>query len=211
MGSENVRPAGVLILDGHPIAAEGLAAILAGDPESFEVAGTAATVEEFIDLVEARPVDLAVVEFDTLPEGVAAVRTVCRRFPDLKVLVLTASEDAGHAHEAMHAGASAYLLKRTPVQTLLSALRLIGEGEVVIGPRLVYRLLREPMEDGVVLSDEHLKVLRLVAEGVDLPELGTRLAMSESTARRRLREVQERLGAHNRIEAAVRAAKLGLI
>ena len=211
MGSEKVRAASVLILDGHPTAAEGLAAILARDPESFEVAGTAATVEEFIDLVEARPVDLAVVEFDSLPEGVDAVRIVCRRFPDMKVLVLTASEDAGHAHDALHAGASAYLLKRTTVQMLLSALRLIGEGEVVVGPRLVYRLLREPREEGVVLSEEHLTLLRLVAEGVDVPELGSRLAMSESTARRRLREVQEKLGAHNRIEAAVRAAKLGLI
>lgn len=198
----------VLVLDGHPSSAQGLGAILA-QAQGIEVVGVATSLDEALDPNE-RP-HVAVVDFVALEEGVVAIRKLAEAHQGLRVAVHTASEDSEDVYDAMTLGARAYLSKRAPVETLLSALRLIKSGEIVVGPHLVAGLLRRPVGEAVQLSAAEQDILSLVAEGADNAAIAKRTVMSESTVKRRLSEIERKLHARNRIEAAIQAARLGLI
>lgn len=198
----------LLVLDGHPSSAQGLAAIL-GQEGGIEVVGVATSLPEALAL-DGGP-EVAVVDFVALEEGLVAIRKLGEAYPGVRVAVLTVSEDSEDMYEAMSLGARAYLSKRAPVETLLSALRLIRGGEIVVGPHVVAGLLRRPVGEAVQLSEVERHILSFVAEGADNAAIAKRMAMSESTVKRRLSQIEGKLQARNRIEAAIHAARLGLI
>jgi DNA-binding NarL/FixJ family response regulator len=198
----------VLILDGHPSSAQGLAAIL-GPERDIDVVGVATSLTKALALDETP--DVAVVDFVALNEGPAAIRMLAETYSGLRVAVHTASERPDDLYRTMTFGARAYLSKRAPLQTLLSAVRMIATGEIVVGPHLVASLLRRPAGEPVHLSEMERDILSLVAEGADNALIAKRMAMSESTVKRRLSQIEGKLQARNRIEAAIQAARLGLI
>lgn len=208
---EEQRPADairILILDGHVTSAHGLAAILKGQRQ-FEVVGIASALQDALDLEpEAH---IVVVDFVALDEGVTAIRKLLEAYPGTRVAVLSASENPQDVYEAMDMGVRGYLSKRVSVDILLNTLTLIHEDEVVVGPHVVATLLHRSASKPLHLSKAESDMMELVAQGADTGEIARRMALSESTVKRRLAEIQRRLEARNRIEAAIRAARLGLI
>lgn len=125
--------------------------------------------------------------------------------------MLTASENPNHVYDATRSGARAYFFKRIPLTSLVSALHLMATGDLVIGPNVVASVMPLQSGDPLDLADNERHLLSLVAEGAHNSEIANRMAMSEATFKRRLHEVERKLHARNRIEAVIRATKLGLI
>lgn len=198
------------ILDDYPAFARGLELVLS-ETADIEVVGTASRAEDAEQLVErwAPHIVLMDVRLPTGREGIEATKRICARFPETKVLMLSASEEGLDVREALDAGASGYLIKRADVDELLSAIRTVSAGEVVISPAALRVLLDHA--DDVQLDDAERELLALVAEGLDVAEIARRMSVSESTLKRRFQAVVDKLPVDNRIEAAVYAALHGWI
>jgi len=143
--------------------------------------------------------------------GIETTRLIKEQFPVVKVVMLTVSEEDQDVYDAMRLGASGYLPKQIEVEDLVSAIRSIHAGQVVISPIVAGKLLGHSREEDVPLTDGDRELLRLVAEGYDNAKIAETLSVSESTLKRNLRNILEKLQLHNRVQAAVYAAKKGWI
>ena len=209
VGGGDRRPrARVVIVDDHPSYAQGLATLLTklGD---IEVVSIAYEPEEALAATELHQPDVVLMDI-RLPErtGIEATRDIRTRFPDVKVAVLTASTDASDVQEAMKAGASGYLLKQSDAGDLVAGISAIHAGKTVIEPSLLSSLERHERES---LSERDLQLLKLLAKGLELSWIARQMSVSESTVKRHVVQVQQKLGVENRIQAVVAAATRGLL
>ena len=210
----------LLVVDDHPIMRGGLAAVLAQ-------LGPDATVLQAADAAEAlaligRNADLDAVILDlALPgmDGLSAITEFGRARPELPVLVVSASEDARDAREALAKGALGYVPKSAGPRTLLSAIRLVLSGELYVPPLL----LGEPSapasagpacEAGSVrqaLTDRQIEVLRRVSEGQSNKAIARLLGLSEKTVKAHVTAIFRALNVVNRTQAAAAWRQTGLI
>lgn len=145
----------VLIVDDHPVVREGLRAVLSTEPD-FTVVGDAGDGATGLRRAgELRPdiilIDLALPDMD----GVEVIRSIKQIDPSVRVVVLTAYDADERIVEAIRAGAQGYLLKGTPREELLAALRVVAQGGSVLQPAIAGRLLvhlRQLGEHGEILS-----------------------------------------------------------
>ncbi len=156
----------LMIADDHPVVRDGLAAMLASQPD-FQVAGEAADGAVAVTLAaELRP-DVILMDL-RMPvlDGVTAIRQIRARQPAARILVLTTYDTDADILPAIEAGATGYLLKDTPRDELFHAIRATAAGESVLAPAVAARLIgkmRAPAEER--LSARELEVLGLVANG----------------------------------------------
>lgn len=200
----------IVVVDDHPSYTEGLR-LLFESTDTIEVAGTSTKAEAAIELIGKELPDIVLMDIH-MPEedGIKATKTIKEMFPVVKVVMLTVSEDDQDIYEAMRAGASGYLPKEVEVDELITALAAIHQGQVVVSPQVAGKLLSgEDTENALTAFERDL--LRLVAEGHDNAAIGRKLLISESTVKRNLRNVVEKLHLQNRVQAAVYAAKRGWI
>lgn len=210
----------LLVVDDHPIMRGGLAAVLAQ-------LGPDATVLQAADAAEAlaligRNADLDAVILDlALPgmDGLSAITEFGRARPELPVLVVSASEDARDAREALAKGALGYVPKSAGPRTLLSAIKLVLSGELYVPPLL----LGEPSapasagpacEAGSVrqaLTDRQIEVLRRVSEGQSNKAIARLLGLSEKTVKAHVTAIFRALNVVNRTQAAAAWRQTGLI
>jgi DNA-binding NarL/FixJ family response regulator len=202
----------IVIADDHPVVREGLAAILATQPD-FAVVGEAADGAELLRLAaERRPavalVDLAMPELD----GATAIARLREAAPETRALVLTAFDSDERIIGAIEAGARGYLLKGAPRAEIFAAVRLVAEGGSLLQPLVAARLVaRVARPAAPALTARELEVLRLVAQGRANKEIAAALGVTERTVKFHLSAIMGRLGAANRTEAVALAAQLGLI
>lgn len=178
--------------------------------DDIEVAGTAGSADEAVDLVEKVFPDVLLMDIQMPGGGIEATRRIVERFPVVKVVMLTVSEEEEDIFEAMKAGAKGYLPKKVEVDELVAAIRAVHRGQMVISPHVAHMVLGTPSEEAH-LTDTERSLLKLVADGRDNVEIGQELGMSEATVKRVLRNVVEKLHLQNRIQAAVYAAKKGWV
>jgi DNA-binding NarL/FixJ family response regulator len=179
----------VVLADDEALLREGLARLLA--EAGFEVAGTAGDAAELLRLVEARSPQLAVVDIKMPPdhseEGLIAAQEIRRRFPDVGVLVLSHYLESRYAMSLIEElpERSGYLLKDrvSDIGVLTDALRRIADGECVIDPTIVSRLIRHRRNVGPLsqLTDREREVLELMAEGHSNSGVCERLVLSPKT------------------------------
>ena len=141
-----------------------------------------------------------------------------REYPELRVLALTALNDQKVLDEAMRAGFGGFLTKDTQVARLVTAIRMVAQGEVVIPQKLARRLGngRGAAEDHVALlasqlTDRELEVLQLLAEGASSGVIADRINVSRNTVRTHVQSILGKLGVHSRLEAAAFAVRHGLV
>jgi len=209
----------VLIVDDHPLFAEGLRNLLT--ERGIDVVGLAQDGHEALTRARALRPDVVLMDVQ-MPrlDGVEATRALKAVFPELTVLMLTQAADDDHLFAAIAAGASGYVLKSEPTDTFLRLLEGAHRGEVAVSATLAGRLLREfarldaVKPDGTAdapLTDRQREVLRLVADGLLYKQVAARIGVSERAVKYHMGEILARLHVHDRAEAVAHARRLGLI
>jgi DNA-binding NarL/FixJ family response regulator len=205
-------PLGVLIADDHPVVREGLRGMLAADPAIRVVAEASSGAEAVVMARRHRP-DVVLMDL-RMPggDGVQATAGILEALPATRVVVLTTYETDSDIVRAVEAGATGYLLKDTPRQDLVSAIRAAARGETVLGPTVAGRLvshLRRPAVEP--LSGRETEVLTLVARGQTNADIGRALFISEATVKTHLLRAFGKLGVSDRTAAVTRAIELGML
>jgi DNA-binding NarL/FixJ family response regulator len=202
----------ILITDDHPVVREGLAGMLAGQPD-FEVIGLAADGEVAVKLYTALQPDVVLMDLQ-LPklDGVSAIQAIRAANSDANILVLTTYDSDADIVRAIEAGATGYLLKDTPREELFRAIRAVAVGDSVLAPTVATRVMsrmRAPAEEK--LSAREIEVLELVAKGASNKEIGKLLSISVATVKTHLIHIYGKLGVDDRTAAVTTALEKRII
>jgi len=211
----------VLVVDPSEVFRIGLSTVLA-DADDVEVVGAVADGTAAIEVCAELEPDVVVMELRLDGRsGVDVARALLRSHPELRILMLTWSEDEVDLRAAVRAGAQGYLLKDVPADQLAEALRTIDLGQPMVSPALAPKLMSElatavrrdaPRAEGTArLTERELEVLRLVARGMSNRSVAESLFLSENTVKNHVRSILEKLEAHSRMEAVVKASRIGLL
>jgi two-component system, NarL family, response regulator LiaR len=181
------------------------------------VVGVAPTGAEAIALADASRPDIILMDLG-LPDmsGLAAGRVILERWPDAKVVALTALNDRAAVDEAMRIGFRGYLTKETPVAQFISAIRAIVEGGTV-PPHLPTVFVNGSRLKGEItlmadqLSSREREVLELLVQGASGVAVADRLSISRNTVRTHVQGILTKLQVHSRLEAAAFALKHGIV
>jgi DNA-binding NarL/FixJ family response regulator len=205
----------VFLLDDHEIVRRGLRELIDAD-DDMEVVGEAGTAQQAVTRAPLTHPDIAVLDV-RLPDGngVEVCRDLLSELPDLRCLMLTSFADDEALYSAILAGASGYVLKEVRGTDLLSAIRRVADGESLIDPALVAKVLARMRADSTHqdelvsrLSAQEQKVLALVAEGRTNRQIGEALFLAEKTVKNYVSNILMKMGFARRTEAAVYMAKL---
>ncbi|AEA26764.1 response regulator [Pseudonocardia benzenivorans] len=204
----------VLIVDDHPVVRDGLRGVLSGAPDLVVVGEAGDGAEALARLAAADdPVDVVLMDLRMpVMGGVEAIRELRRSGSAPRVLVLTTFDTDRDVLPAIEAGATGYLLKDTPRDELLRAVRAAYRGEAVLSPAVAGRLMgqvRTPTEEA--LSSRELEVLQLVAAGATNREAARRLFISEATIKTHLLHIYAKLEVRDRASAVSAAYRRGLL
>jgi DNA-binding NarL/FixJ family response regulator len=233
----------VLIVDDQVLIRAGIAAILRAAP-GYEVAGEARDGAEAVAMAERTEPDVVLMDI-RMPEtdGIAATRRILgsgRENPP-RILILTTFDLDEYVYKALRAGASGFVLKDTPPERLLAALKAVGDGDTLFSPTVTARLVQAfcavadgsgaeaggracapgmPRPDAAALADRaalaaltarETDVLRLVATGLSNGEIAARLVVSEGTVKTHLNRSMAKLNLSSRAQVVVLAYESGLV
>jgi two-component system nitrate/nitrite response regulator NarL len=210
----------LLIVDDHPVLRDGLAALLMQiGPDTTVLQARDAT--EGIALVDNHP-DLDVVILDlAMPgmEGLQALSEFGRKRPDLPVIVLSSSEDPRDVRRALASGALGYVPKSASQHVLLSAIRLVLNGDLYIPPLILDEKINAtvPRTTGTegasnrLLTARQIEILKLLSEGKPNKTIAATLALSEKTVKTHITAIFKALNVVNRTQAAAAGRQQGII
>jgi len=205
----------VMLVDDHPVVREGLRRLLAQD-QNLEVCGEAGSGEEALELAGRDHPDVALLDM-RLPGlgGIDLVDRFHQQFPATKLICLTFYGEQ-YLAPALAAGASGYLTKEASREELFLAVKTVLQGRTFIHPSLsskVYNHFAHLVKDGrrTSLSKRELDVMRQVALGATNKEISRRLFLSETTVKREIRTIFEKLEARDRAQCVSRAYEKGLL
>jgi len=150
--------------------------------------------------------------------GLEATRLIKTELPDVKVVILTVSDDEEDLFEAIKSGAQGYLLKKLKSEVFFDLISGVANGEAPVSPKMAAKMLeefsrqarKESAQTGSSLTDRELEVLRLVAQGRVNKEIAAELVISESTVKYHLRSILDKLHLENRAQVIAYAARRGL-
>ncbi|MCB5409492.1 response regulator [Pseudogemmobacter faecipullorum] len=209
----------LLIIDDHPIFRRGLAATLS-EAGGFTICGEGASAETALALAASAAPDLVLLDLSMPGGGLAALTALRERWPALRVVILTASEQREDLMDSLRAGAAGYIVKGIGSPALIEALRGILRGESYVAPALAARILSasasapaEPAPPSQTLNDaakmlqqltpREGEVLQLVASGWSNKEIAREAKMQEKTVKHHMTRILQKLKLRNRTEAAL--------
>ena len=200
----------VVVVDDHPVVRSGLVGMLDVE-DDLEVVGEAADGEEALARVAALAPDVVLMDL-RMPklDGAGATARIVAEHPGTRVLVLTTYDTDADILRAVEAGATGYLLKDTPRDQLVDAVRAAARGETVLAPPLAAKLMRQ-VRGGDQLTPRELEVLQLVAQGRSNPEIARELFIGEATVKTHLLHVFDKLGVDDRTRAVTVALERGIL
>lgn len=211
-------PVRVLVVDDHELFRRGIIELL--QERGIDVVGEAALGADAIR--QASELGPGVVLMDlSMPgmSGIEATQRMAAAAPLTRVLVLTMMAEDEYVMNALLAGACGYLLKDAPIDQIVDGIQAAARGESMISPRIATRLvhrLREPPERepglaGAPMTPRELEVLELLSRGLDNAGIAQALFLSQHTVKNHVSSILIKLQVENRIQAAVRAVRGGMV
>jgi DNA-binding NarL/FixJ family response regulator len=209
----------VLVADDHTLMRDGLRALVAS-AQDMEVVAEASDGREAIE--QARQARPDVVLLDIAMPGLGGLETVPilkREVPDSRILILTQYEQPEYVRRFLQLGVSGYVLKKAAATELLSAIRAVHRGGLVVDPAVAHEVLGDPASRQAApaddpyesLTERERQVLKLVAEGRSNKDVATFLDISVKTAMTHREHVMKKLGLHNRTDLTRFALRRGII
>ena len=200
----------IIIVDDHEIVREGLAAVL-GRQAGFEVVAQADTAAEALETVDREIPDLVVLDIG-LPDssGIELCREIKARHPEIRVVMLTGSDEEDNVLSAVIAGANGYLLKQSGIRDVVRAIGVVAAGGSLLDPAATERVARRIRHLGSTteadplagLSPREHRVLTLVAAGKTNKQIAAETQLSEKTVKRSVTAILSKLGLERRTQAA---------
>ncbi|MDR2055753.1 MAG: response regulator transcription factor [Desulfovibrio sp.] len=201
-------PVRVLIVDDHALSRRGIASIL-GENENFQVVGEAVDGEESLKKAESLRPELILMDI-RMPgqSGLEVTRIIKNQFPQIKIVILSVSDDAQDFFEAIKNGAQGYLLKNMDTTYWIDYLTNIAQGESPIPRTIASKILEEfsrhphkqPQVESEMLTVREKEILLHVSDGLSNREIGERLYISESTVKNHMRNIMEKLHLRSRTQ-----------
>ena len=213
----------VVIVDDQELMRTGFGMILASEPD-IEVVGNAADGESGVELIRRTRPDVALMDI-RMPgmDGLDATRAITAD-PDMgtRILVLTTFDLDEYVYSAVRAGASGFLLKDSPADELLRAVRLVAAGDALLAPSVTRTLIEEFARNGagpapsaaplvVDLTDRETEVWQHMARGMSNHEIAEALILGETTVKTHVSRVLMKLGVRDRVQAVVAAYEAGIV
>lgn len=211
----------VLIADDHRLFRQGLIGLMKTRRDLVEVVGEAATGTETLELAEQLQPDVVLLDLQ-MPDGDGfQTATFLRQFyPQIAIVILTASESDEDLYRAVQLGVSGYLLKSLDANELFDLLGSVAEGEMALTRAMAARLVRSIARHNTTtdangspiaaLTERELDVLRLVAQGASNPQIANHLCITVNTVKVHLHNILEKLQLKNRAQVAAYAVSRGL-
>ena len=205
----------VVLADDHPVVLSGIRGLLAGEPD-IQVAGEASTGEETLKIVAETHPDVLLLDME-LPDiqGTRVAEMIQQLHPGVKILALSAHDDAVYIQGLLEIGAAGYLMKEEAPEVILEAVRGIAQGKEGWLSRSVAARVASWMQEGrsekVTMTQREREVLRLLVEGKTNQAIASDLAISEKTVEKYVRAIFTKLNVASRVEAAVYAVREGLV
>lgn len=214
----------VLIVDDQPLIRDGLATLLGLRPELI-VVGTAGDGKEAFEKVKEHEPDIVLMDI-RMPgtSGVEGAGLISKHTAGTKVLMLTTFKDHELIFEALDEGASGYLLKDMPTDTIVQAIITVHSGGIVLPPDITSQMLRElkktreygmepfaePPEELKELTEREIEVLRKLGLGLSNKEISGHLFITEGTVKNHVSNIISKLGIRDRTQAAIFAVRYGI-
>ncbi len=217
----------LLLVDDDDLVRTGLKMIIESDPE-FDVVGEAANGIQGVALADRLHPDVVLMDIQ-MPEmdGIEATSLISEKSPDPdegpRVLVLTTFEQDEYVFQALRAGASGFLLKRTPADDLIAGIKVVAAGDSLLSPSVTRRLIAEfartspspagPETSGKLeaLTEREMQVLQLVTRGYSNQEIANELVVSEGTVKTHVKRVLAKLEVRDRTQAVIFAYNAGIV
>jgi len=214
-------PIRVLVVEDQPNVLKAQTKVLAEFPD-IEIVGEALSGEQALEMLDALKPNVILLDIG-LPRmsGIDVTKSVRSTHPDINILIFTIFDEEEKVIDAVVSGAAGYLLKGTPVEKIVEAIKDVNEGGSVIQPNLaraLLRLIRSPKEpppapkaDTTTLTKRELEILQIIAKGLSNNEAAKVLGLSKATIRTHLEHIYEKLDVTNRLEAVTEGIREGII
>lgn len=208
----------ILLCDDQAVIRDGLEMLLTLEKD-FQVVASAQDGAEALELAQKHKPDLILMDLKMpIMNGIEATREIRKKLPNVKILVLTTYDDDEWLFDAIRAGASGYLLKDTPRQKIIEAIRGTLEGKSFLDPAVAGKVLHQVASNQTQpasilkekLTERELDVLRLLAKGMPNQDIASHLHLSEGTVRNHVSAILEKLNVSDRTQAAIIAIQHGL-
>lgn len=199
----------IVSVDDHPILREGIASIIHGEKDMV-VVGEASNGREAIEIFRTQRPDVTLMDLQMRGlNGIDAITTIRREYPQARIIVLTTYEGDVLARRALKAGAAGYILKDMIRTELLEAIRMVHVGKRYIPQKIAAELAEHYAEDD--LTDREIEILREVARGTSNKIIASHLSISEATVKAHMQNILLKLGASDRTHAVNIAMTRGFL
>ena len=207
--SAGENPIRILSVDDHPLFRNGIAALLATQPDMCLVA-EASNGREAIQQFRTHRPDITLMDLQ-MPEmnGLEALMAIRGEFPEARVIMLTTYSGDVQVMRSMQVGARAYLLKNLLDKELLGTIRAVHSGKKALSAEASYELAEHATDEA--LTPAEVEVLRLIAAGNANKQIAAQLSVTEETVKGRVKNILSKLGAHDRTHAAMIGVRRGFI
>ena len=208
----------VLVADDHALVRDGIASLL--EAAGYTVVGQAGDGIEAVEAVARLLPELVLMDI-SMPgmDGLEALSQIKAIHPQVKVVMLTVSEEDNDIYQAVRSGAQGYLLKSLDAASFLECLRGLEHGDMALDPSAVTRIVEGYVElsrgssppEKEILTQREIELLNLVAMGLSNKAIALELSVSDNTVKYHIRQILNKLAVQNRTEAVTSAIRLGLI
>jgi DNA-binding NarL/FixJ family response regulator len=200
-----------LAVDDHPTVRQGLGLLFRGT-DDLDLVETAETGEEALEAIERLQPEVVIMDV-RLPgiDGISAVKRIHQTVPSVKLVMFSAYGDKRLLSDAIAAGARGYVMKGSPPEDLLRAVRTVNAGKAFVDPSLSPTLLMTQGVADAPLSEREREILQLLAEGYHTEEVARRIGLSAETVKSDTKRAIQKLEADTRVHAVAQALRQAII